>query len=131
MTYHRVHFHRHQFLRDVPMKFEIDVSDIHIHVHIKSDPEVLARLDLVLDKLDLVSSNQETMMAAIDDLQAAVAAEDTVIDSAITLIQGIPALIAAAGVDPAKLAALQSDITAKSSALAAAVAANTPAAPTP
>lgn len=70
-------------------------------------------------------------MAAIDDLQAAVAQEDTVIDSAITLIQGIPALIAAAGTDPAKLQALQADITAKSTALAAAVAANTPAAPAP
>lgn len=67
-------------------------------------------------------------MSAIDDLQAAVAAEDTVIDSAITLIQGIPALIAAAGTDQTKLAALQADITAKSTALAAAVAANTPAA---
>ncbi len=78
--------------------------------------------------LGLVIDNQETEMAAIDDLQAAVAAEDTVIDSAIVLIQGIPALIAAAGVDPAKLAALQADITAKSTALATAVAANTPAA---
>jgi hypothetical protein len=75
-----------------------------------------------------IIDNQETIMAAIDDLQAAVAAEDTVIDSAITLIQGIPALIAAAGVDPAKLTALQADITAKSTALAQAVAANTPAA---
>ena len=73
----------------------------------------------------------EKVMAAIDDLQAAVAAEDTVIDSAITLIQGIPALIAAAGTDPAKLAALQTDITTKSKALADAVAANTPAAPPP
>lgn len=66
-------------------------------------------------------------MSALDDLQAAVTQEDTVIDSAITLIQGIPALIAAAGVDPAKLQALQADITAKSQALAQAVAANTPA----
>jgi hypothetical protein len=80
------------------------------------------------EMLSLVIDNQETEMAAIDDLQAAVAAEDTVIDSAITLIQGIPALIAAAGVDPAKLTALQNDITAKSTALAAAVAQNTPAA---
>ncbi len=78
--------------------------------------------------LGIIIENQENQMAALDDLQAAVAAEDTVIDSAITLIHGIPALIAAAGVDPAKLAALQSDITAKSTALAAAVAANTPAA---
>jgi hypothetical protein len=131
MTYHRVHFHRHQFLRDEPMKFELEIPPIHLHVHIKPDHEVRARLDAILDQLGLVVSKQETMMAAIDDLQAAVAAEDTVIDSAIALIQGIPALIAAAGVDPAKLAALQSDITAKSSSLAAAVAANTPAAPTP
>ena len=70
-------------------------------------------------------------MAALDDLAAAVAKEDTVIDSAIALINGIPALIAAAGVDPAKLAALQADISAKSDALAAAVTANTPAAPAP
>lgn len=83
------------------------------------------------EMMSIVLMNQETEMAAIDDLQAAVTAEDTVIDSAITLIQGIPALIAAAGVDPAKLAALQTDITTKSQALANAVAANTPAAPTP
>ena len=70
-------------------------------------------------------------MAAIDDLQAAVAQEDTVIGSAITLIQGIPALIAAAGTDQTKLAALQADIIAQSQSLAAAVAANTPAAPAP
>ena len=46
------------------MKFEIDVN-----LHIKADPEVLARLDLILDKLDL---NQETIMAAIDDLKTAI-----------------------------------------------------------
>ena len=72
---------------------------------------------------------EKRIMAAIDDLQDAVAQEDTVIASAITLINGIPALIAAAGTDPAKLQALQADITAKSQSLAAAVAANTPAAP--
>ena len=65
-------------------------------------------------------------MAAIDDLAAAVAAEDTVIDGAVTLLNGIPALIAAAGTDPAKLAALQADITAKTTTLAAAVLAGTP-----
>jgi hypothetical protein len=98
--------------------------------HFLPDYEVLSRLDVLENKSDLMLRNQEAIMAAIDDLQAAVTAEDTVIDSAITLIQGIPALIAAAGVDPAKLAALQSDITAKSQALASAVAANTPAATT-
>lgn len=65
-------------------------------------------------------------MAAIDDLAAAVAAEDTTIDSAVVLLNGIPALIAAAGTDPAKLAALQSDIKAKTATLAAAVVTATP-----
>jgi len=94
----------------------------HHHYH-HADRECAQKLDRLLD---LVGG----LMAAIDDLQAAVAAEDTVIDSAITLINGIPALIAAAGTDPAKLQALQADISAKSTALAAAVAANTPAAKT-
>ncbi len=97
-------------------------------IHLKPDHEVLRRLDAIENKVDLILDKQEMIMSALDDLQAAVAAEDTVIDSAIKLIDGIPALIAAAGVDPAKLAALQTDITTKSAALAAAVTANTPAA---
>jgi len=100
-------------------------------VHFKPDPEVLRRLGRIEDKVDLILNHQETIMSALDDLQAAVSAEDTVIDSAITLINGIPALIAAAGVDPAKLTALQADITAKSKALADAVTANTSASTTP
>jgi hypothetical protein len=72
--------------------------------------------------------NQEKIMAAIDDLATAVAAEDTVIDSAITLLKGLSVALAAAGTDPVKLAALQTDITAKTKTLADAVAANTPAA---
>jgi hypothetical protein len=52
------------------MKFEVDVSDIHIHVHIKPDHEVRARLDAILDQLGLMESN---IMAAIDDLKTAVA----------------------------------------------------------
>jgi len=104
--------------------------DINIYIHDRHSEarcEVMRRLDTLDSKIDLLKEN---IMSALDDLQAAVTAEDTVIDSAITLIQGIPALIAAAGVDPAKLAALQADITGKSKALADAVAANTPAAPT-
>ena len=80
----------------------------------------------VREILSLIIRNQETIMAAIDDLQAAVAAEDTVIASAVTLLNGIPALIAGAGVDPAKLTALQTDIQNKTAALAAAVVVGTP-----
>ena len=79
--------------------------------------------------LGFILKNQEKEMSAVDDLAASVASEDTVIDGAVVLIQGIPGLIAAAGTDPAKLSALQADITAKTAVLAAAVAAGTPAAP--
>ena len=69
-----------------------------------------------------------SIMATLDALAAQVAANKTVIDSAIVLINGIAARIAAAGADPAALAALVDDLKASDSALAAAVAANTPAA---
>ena len=75
----------------------------------------------------IILVNQEKAMTAVDDLATAVAAEDTVIDGAVVLIQGIPALITAAGTDPVKLAALTQDIAAKTAVLAAAVLAGTPA----
>lgn len=68
-------------------------------------------------------------MAAIDDLTAQVAQNTTVIGSALTLIQGFAAELAAAGTDPVALAALQAQLNSSDTALAAAVAANTPAAP--
>lgn len=105
---------------------------MHVHVHhhsIEARCEVMRRLDALDQKIGLVVEKLETIMAAIDDLQAAVAAEDTVIESAVTLLNGIPALIAAAGVDPAKLTALQTDIQTRTASLAAAVLVGTPAAP--
>lgn len=68
-------------------------------------------------------------MKEFDDLQAEVAQDDDVISSAVTLINGIAARITAAGVDPVKLAAVTADLSTKRQALAAAVAANTTAAP--
>jgi len=71
-------------------------------------------------------------MSALSDLQAAVAQETTVSQSAITLLQGLKAqldaLIAAGNDDPA-LAALTAQLSTDTSALAAAVSANTPASP--
>lgn len=65
-------------------------------------------------------------MSAMDDLATTVTAEDTVIDGAVALINGFAAQIAAAGTDPTKLAALSTDIKAKTAILSAAVLANTP-----
>jgi len=69
------------------------------------------------------------MSAAMDALTAQVAQNTSVISSALTLIQGFAAQLAAAGTDPAALAALQASLQQSDDALAAAVAANTPAAP--
>lgn len=71
------------------------------------------------------------LMATVDQIQADVTAEDTVIDSAVTLLQGLSAALTAAGTDPAKLDALKADIEAKTATLSAAIVANTPGAPPP
>jgi hypothetical protein len=85
-----------------------------------------ARIEL---KLAAVLAEEQSIMAAIDDLEAEVAQDTTVEQSAITLIDGIAAQIAAAGTDPTRLAAVQATLANNRTALAAAVAANTPAAP--
>lgn len=74
-------------------------------------------------------TNQEATMATLDDLTAQVAANKTITASALALINGIAARITAAGTDPAALAALTASLKDDDDALAAAVTANTPAAP--
>lgn len=100
------------------------------------DKAVLQKLNLVLgqlailnEKIDTLTKNQGDTMADLTKLQADVTAENTVIDSAITLLTGLNAALKAAGTDPAALAALSSEIEAKTTALSAAVLANTPASP--
>lgn len=78
--------------------------------------------------MGLVLISQEAIMAELDDITAQVAANKVVIDSAVVLINGIADRITAAGVDPAKLAALTASLKSEDDALAAAVTANTPAA---
>lgn len=69
-----------------------------------------------------------TEMADFTSLTAQVAKNTTVIGSAMTLIQGFKAQLAAAGTDPVALAALQQSLSDSDDQLAAAVAQNTPAA---
>lgn len=69
------------------------------------------------------------MSVEFDQLTAQVKANSDLLDSATALINGIAARIDAAGVDPAKLAALSTELKAKDDVLAAAVLANTPATP--
>lgn len=80
-------------------------------------------------KLNQIMLNQGAIMAELEDLQAQVAANKTVIDSALVLINGIADRIKAAGTDPQKLADLTASLKAEDDQLAAAVTANTPPAP--
>lgn len=65
------------------------------------------------------------MSQQVDQLAARVTEMDTVVDSAITLINGLAGQIASLKDDPAKLEALSAELKSKADALAAAVAANT------
>ena len=71
----------------------------------------------------------DKIMADLTALQAAVTAEDTVIASVLTLIQGLAAQIAALPLEQPAIDALAADVNNQATALAAAVTANTPTPP--
>lgn len=101
----------------------------HIHLHIHLDSDVITLFNHFAHHL---LYQGERIMALLDSLQAAVAAESTVIDSAVALLQGLKAQLdaaIAAGSNPAQLQAISDAIAADTSKLANAVAANTPATP--
>lgn len=88
------------------------------------------RFDEVLYVLNTLKERIDKMAGELDALKAAVQANTTVEESAITLLQGLKAKLdaAIAAGDPAALTALSNDIGAETAKLAAAVTANTPAA---
>jgi hypothetical protein len=81
--------------------------------------------------LAAILTQGKTLMTSVADVQADVTAQTTVIGSAVTLLQGLSAQLAAAGTDPAALDAIKASLDANTAALAAAVVANTPGAPAP
>lgn len=100
--------------------------NVHVDVHLVStDP----RLDQILGLLQSIINKENIIMSELDTLTTQVAAAVTVEESAVTLINGFAAKLAAAGTDPAALAVLGTSLDNEGAALAAAVAANTPAAP--
>jgi hypothetical protein len=88
--------------------------------------EVVNRIE---QKIKKVTKGEKIIMKELDDLEAQVTANDAVDKSAIELLQGLKALLDAAGTDPVKLKALSDSLGASNQALADAVVANTPAAP--
>ena len=76
---------------------------------------------------------EQRIMATLADIQAAVAAETTVENSVVALLQTLSADLQAAiaANDPAAMQTVVDTINANAATLAAAVTANTPAAPAP
>ena len=107
----------------VDLHFHFDPITINLNLQSGGQRPTLADIAALINQLGA------KIMATLADLQAAVTAEDTVIDSAMTLLAGLAAQIAALQPNQAAIDALAADVTAKTAALSAAVAANTPAAP--
>jgi hypothetical protein len=95
--------------------------------------DVIARLTRIESKLNTLIAKEIREMATIDDIKAAVTAEDTVVASAVTLLQQLATQLQTAinANDPTALQAVVDDINANAKSLGDAVAANTPAAPAP
>lgn len=110
--------------------------DVHLHLHLylgEDDRvgEVLTVVNSITTQLGNIQQEENIMSAELDALTASVAADATVEESAITLIQGLSAQITAAVNDPAALSALAASLDSESAKLAAAVTAGTPVVPVP
>lgn len=79
-------------------------------------------------KLNLLLKRMDTIVATLDNLEADVKAQATVIGSAVTLLQGLKAALdaAIASGDMSRVVAVNAQLESQTAALAAAVAANTP-----
>ena len=101
--------------------------DVNVNI---GDPVLRAKLDQILVALNSLGVK---LMATLADLQAAVAADTSAENSAITLITGLAAQIqtlinaSSGSVSAADLQPVVDSINANATALAAAVTANTPA----
>ena len=108
---------------------------ITVHHRHELGPDTLAAISELTQAVGAILKQGKLIMAALDDLKAAVAAEQTVEQSAITLLNGLTgqlqALVAASNgsVSAADIEAVVASVNANKDGLAAAVAANTPAAP--
>jgi hypothetical protein len=98
---------------------------LDIFFHTVASPEEVTLVSLVKQLIKRI----DNMSVELEQLSAEVAANTAVDQSAIALLNGLSAQIMALKDDPVKLAALAAELNASSAALAAAVAANTPAAP--
>lgn len=92
--------------------------------------EINSKLDILLQLTRNTNMKENIIMADITALQAAVEQETEVTTSVVTLLTELAAELSAANGDQAAIDEVVAKITANADTLAAAVTANTPAAPT-
>ena len=98
--------------------------DLNIFSHPGSTPHFEDQLNRILDAVNQLGIKMANELA---DLTTQVTETNTVIGSAVVLIQGLKAALDAAGTNPVALKALSDSLNTSEQALAAAVVANTPA----
>ena len=98
-----------------------------MHVYLHSDGDIievkLAEILAAITKLEKHMANE------LDELTSRVTASGDATDSAVLLLNGLKARLDAAGTDPVALKALSDALGTNTDELAAAILANTPAAP--
>jgi ABC-type transporter Mla subunit MlaD len=101
------------------------------HGHQNSGPDILRRLDRIAEALSPISKRLEQMALDFARLESEVAENSDAVQSVITLLTSIAQEIRDTPANQAKIAALADKLDVQTKVLADAVAANTPAEPTP
>ena len=99
---------------------------LDVYLHGAQDPEILKELRFVRSSLQTLATQGAIMAGELARLQTEVSEISGVVDSAVTLINGLAQQIRDLAGEPVALAKLADDLDAKAGVLAAAVAANTP-----
>jgi len=103
--------------------------DVHLHGEgVDQNSGLSAKLDIIIAMLDDVLRKEHDMSVQLDTLTTQVKANTDAEASAVLLLQGLSAQIAAIKTDPVALQTLSDELKTSADALAAAVVANTPAA---
>jgi hypothetical protein len=103
-----------------------------LHLFLESGPDLASRLDALLPAINSLLQKVDQMSQDLSQLKAAVAANTSIIGSAITLIQGFSAKLQDAinaGADPVELQSIVDELNSQDVALSAAILANTPGEP--
>lgn len=113
------------------MRLELFIPPIRIdvHAHATNEEVIGQKLDTILEMLKASKAKEDTMLKETQDLIDEVQATKGVVESAVTLIDGLAAKIEAAKDDPVAVQAAVDELRAEKQKLADAVNANQP--PTP